>query len=458
MSKRSAGGWRRRGVIGSLALVVASASGYTAVSASAATTAVKVTVSSSTNGHVGGGFAGFSYEKDRVGAGMFDAHDTKLVNLFRRLGPSVLRIGGNLVDMTTWNPKGAGGSAAEIAPSDVQKLAGFLQATGWKAIYGINLKTNTAGNAASEAAFAARTLGGSLIAFEIGNEPNVYKTESTYETSFNSYVSAIRAKVPDAQFDGPGAYGNTSWLNPFATHESSKLAILSMHTYIGNNTNSSISAMLASTQPGGKFPGQFAALQSAQNAGHLAQWRMTECNSYFHGGTDGVSNVEAAALWSLDFMYGAASHGGGGVNFHGGTSSQFPLNYSPIRFSGLTPVGVQAVYYGELLWTLAGTGSLHPATVSGASGVAAWGIGGNAIVNNKSSATLSATVTLTGSPTTAKVYVLTAPSLSSKSITIAGSGVSSNGTFAPTPKTVTVSGGKVVVSVPAGSAVLVVAQ
>src|SRR5436305_343305 len=79
--------------------------------------------------------------------------------------------------------------------------------------------------AASGAAFAARTLGGSLIAFEIGNEPNVYKTESTYETSFNSYVSAIRAKVPDAQFDGPGAYGNTSWLNPFATHESSKLAI-----------------------------------------------------------------------------------------------------------------------------------------------------------------------------------------------------------------------------------------
>ena len=29
---------------------------------------------------------------------------------------------------------------------------------------------------------------------------------------------------------------------------------------------------------------------------------MTETNSYFHGGAAGVSNVQAASLWSLDFM------------------------------------------------------------------------------------------------------------------------------------------------------------
>jgi hypothetical protein len=445
---------------GALTLVLAAASAYAAVTASAATTAVKVTVSSTTNGHViSTGFAGFSYEKDRIGAGMFDANDTKLVNLFRRLGPSVLRVGGNLVDMTKWNPNGAGGKASEIAPADVQKFAAFLSATGWKTIYGINLKTNTASNAASEAAFAAKTLGSNLIAFEIGNEPNVYKSESTYETSFAAYSKAIRAKVPGAVFDGPGTYGHTDWMEPFAAHEKANgLSILAMHTYVGSNTNSSISGLLASTQPGGKFPGQFAAMQKAKQDNGIAHWRMSEANSYFHGGTDGVSNVEAAALWSLDFMYGVAAHSGNGVNFHGGTSTQFPLNYSPIKFSGLVPVGVQAVYYGELLWSLAGTGGLHPASVSGASNVAAWGIGGNAIVNNRSSATLSATITLTGTPTTARVYVLTAPSLSSKSITIAGSSVSSGGSFTPSPKSATVTGGKVVVSVPPGSAVLVVAH
>jgi hypothetical protein len=449
----------RYALAGALVLALGAASGYAAVSASAATTAVKVTVSSTAVGYVETGFAGFSYEKDRIGAGMFDANDTKLVNLFRLLGPSVLRIGGNLVDMTKWNASGKGGSASEIAPADVRKLNAFLDATGWKVIYGINLKTNTSANAASEASFAAQTLGSKLIAFEIGNEPNGYRTESTYESSFDSYVKAIRAKVPNAAFDGPGTYGNTGWMGPFASHEKNNhLVILSMHTYVGKNTSSSISGLLASTQSGGKFPGQFAAMQKAKQDNGIPQWRMTEANSYFHGGTDGVSNVEAAALWSLDFMYGIASHAGDGVNFHGGTSTQFPLHYSPIRFSGLTPAGVQAVYYGELLWSLAGRGKLHPASVSGASNVTAWGISGNAFVNNKGSATLSATITLTGSQSSAKVYVLTASALNSKSITVAGSSVSASGSFNPAPKSVTVNGGKVTVSVPPGSAVLVVAQ
>ena len=47
------------------------------------------------------------------------------------------------------------------------------------------------------------------------------------------------------------------------------------------------------------------------------------------------------------------------------------------------PVGVQGVYYGELLWVLAGTGALHTATVTGANGVLGVGIGNNVIVNNK---------------------------------------------------------------------------
>ena len=274
--------------------------------------------------------------------------------------------------------------------------------------------------------------------------------------NFNSYVKAIRAKVPAAAFDGPGAYGNTSWLTPFATHETNSLAILSMHTYVGDNTNATVSGLLASTKSGGKFPGQFQALASAKAAGGIAAWRMTEANSYFHGGTDGVSNVQAAALWSLDFMYGIASHDGSGVNFHGGTSTQFPLAYSPIVFNGLTPTGVQAVYYGELLWSLAGTGPLHAATVSGsASGVDAWGIGNNVVVNNEGASVLTATVTLTATAAKASGYVLTGPSLTSKTITIAGSGVSGSAAFHPAPQTLTVSGRTVTMSVPAHSAALV---
>lgn len=437
-------------------LTVGALGGSSAFAASNATTSVTISVSSPSAGTVGPGFAGFSYEKDRIGAGMFDPKDTNLVNLFKRLGPSVLRVGGNLVDIVNWNPNGAGGSANAIAPQDVTKFAAFIKATGWKVLYGINLKTNTAANAASEAQFAAQALGGNLLAFEIGNEPNFYKTEAAYQSSYNSYVAAIKARVPGAVFDGPGEGDKVDWDSGFASAEKShSLAILSNHLYIGSNTSGTISGMLASTASG-RLPSTFATNEKAQKANGIPQWRMTETNSYYHGGTAGVSDVEAASLWSLNYMYDVAVAGGAGVNFHGGTSTQFPLNYTPIVYSGLDPTGVQGVYYGELLWVLGGTGSLHTASVSGGSGVTAWGVGNNVFVNNEGSSPISATISLAGTASTAKEYVLTAPSLSSKAVTIAGSSVSVSGAFNPAPTPVPAGMGKVTVSVPADSAALVV--
>jgi hypothetical protein len=157
-------------------------------------------------------------------------------------------------------------------------------------------------------------------------------------------------------------------------------------------------------------------------------------------------------------MSGVAARQGSGINFHGGTSVQFPLHYSPIRYDGLNPVGVQAVYYGELLWKLAGPGAYHSATVSGADEVTAWGIGGNAFVNNKSTTAVTATITLPKKAHNASVYVLTAPKLDSKEITIAGSAVAKDGKFLPKPKNVKVTGTTTTVDVPANSAVLVVTR
>jgi hypothetical protein len=437
-------------------ITVGALGGSSAFAASNAASPVTVSVNSASAGTVSPGFAGFSYEKDRIGAGMFDAKDTNLVNLFKLLGPSVLRVGGNLVDIVNWSSNGAGGSANAIAPPDVTKFAAFVKATGWKVLYGINLKTNTAANAASEAQFAAQALGNDLLAFEIGNEPNFYKTEAAYQSSYASYVAAIKAKVPGAVFDGPGEGDKVDWDSGFASAEkANSLAILANHLYIGSNTSGTISGMLASTASG-RLPSTFATNEKAQKANGIPQWRMTETNSYYHGGTAGVSDVEAASLWSLNYMYDVAVAGGAGVNFHGGTSTQFPLNYTPIVYSGLNPTGVQGVYYGELLWVLGGTGALHSASVSGGSGVTAWGVGNNVFVNNEGSSAISATINLAGTASTAKEYVLTAPSLSAKAVTIAGSAVSVSGAFSPAPTPVPVGSRKVTVSVPAGSAALVV--
>ena len=58
----------------------------------------------------------------------------------------------------------------------------------------------------------------------------------------------------------------------------------------------------------------------------------------------------------------------------------------------------------------------------------------------------------------ASVYVLTAPALDSKEITIAGSKVGKNAKFTPKPKNVKVTGTTTTVDVPANSAVLVVTR
>lgn len=420
---------------------------------------VSVQVDPASRSQVGRDFAGFSYEKDRVGARMFNARNADLVRLFRLLGPSLLRIGGNLVDMTTWNPQGTGGKPTEVAPEDIKELALFAKVTGWKVIYGINLKTNTPDKAAEEAEVAARMLGKDLVAFEVGNEPNVYvKTWPEYEALFTKFADAIRAKVPGAKFDGPGEANKTAWAMDFGrTQKERGAVILSTHQYIARNDKASIPDMLASNKSG-RLPTASAAMQKAWSANGIKEWRVTEANNYYHGGADGVSNVQAAALWSLDYLSGVAANQGSGINFHGGTSVQFPLHYSPIRYDGLNPVGVQAVYYGELLWKLAGPGAYHAASVTGADEVTAWGIGNNAFVNNKNPNAVTATITLPQGARHATVYVLTAPALDSKEITIAGSKVEKNAKFTPRPKNVKVAGTKTTVDVPAHSAVLVVTR
>jgi hypothetical protein len=443
---------RRAAVIAAL-LIVASAS------PAQAAPEVGVRVDPASTSQVGRDFAGFSYEKDRVGARMFNARNTDLVRLFRLLGPSLLRIGGNLVDMTTWNPAGTGGKAEEVTPADIRELAIFAKATGWKVVYGINLKTNTPEQAADEAAEAAKQLGRDLVAFEVGNEPNVYvKTWPEYEALFTKFADAIRARVPGARFDGPGEANKTAWAMDFGrTQKDRGATILSTHQYIARNDKASIPDMLASNRSG-RLPTASAAMRNAREATGIAQWRVTEANNYYHGGAAGVSDVQAAALWSLDYLSGVARQQGSGINFHGGTSVQFPLHYSPIKYDGLNPVGVQGVYYGELLWKLAGPGAYHAASVTGADEVTAWGIGNNAFVNNKSTTSVTAKITLSGKARHASVYLLTAPALDSTAITIAGSKVEKNAKFTPRPKNVKVAGTTTTVDVPAGSAVLVVTR
>ena len=69
---------------------------------------------------------------------------------------------------------GSTGTHAQVTSTNIKDLAGFLQATGWLCLYGVNLATSTPALAAEEVGFAVSALGSNLLGIEIGNEPDEY--------------------------------------------------------------------------------------------------------------------------------------------------------------------------------------------------------------------------------------------------------------------------------------------
>ena len=157
-------------------------------------------------------FIGLSYEKAALDLPLFDANDTALVRLFRRLGPGVLRVGGNSVDRTLWDPEGSGLRKGLVAPADVSRLARFLEAADWRIIYGLNMGTSSPQAMADEASAARAAFGNRLIAFEIGNEPDLYHanglrapdyTYGDFLKEWENDARVISSAAPDASFTGP---------------------------------------------------------------------------------------------------------------------------------------------------------------------------------------------------------------------------------------------------------------
>src|SRR5580704_4186978 len=93
-------------------------------------------------GHVGAGFLGFSFEKTHMTDNFFTGTNAPLIAIFKLLGPGVVRIGANDVDRTTWQANAMPVSGPPfphvVGSVEVDGLAAFLTATGWKAIYGVD--------------------------------------------------------------------------------------------------------------------------------------------------------------------------------------------------------------------------------------------------------------------------------------------------------------------------------
>ncbi len=237
----------------------------------------------------------------------------------------------------------------------------------------------------------------SVVAFEIGNEPDKFGTWAAQQTQYESFATAILA-TQSALLAGPAATSGSavSFSAPFADSEAtkwgSKLTLLTQHSYVaGAGTSGCSLANLQVTTT--KLTDIFTTMQGAATKNKITLgWRMGENNTCSGHGQPGVSDTFISALWAIDYMFEVAKRGGAGINFHNGETGMdgtVPFYYEPIKEQNGVVVQVQPEYYGMLLFTQAGTGAMVSTTVTtSAQDFTAWAIKANGftsvVLNNRS--------------------------------------------------------------------------
>jgi hypothetical protein len=342
---------------------------------------------------IGPDFTGLSYEIAQLGdPDFFTPANTELVGLVRRLGRSgVLRIGGNTSEFSQWTPDAPaamngqmpgempGQMPAEhqpvspdtgkqapkptkITPQTIRNLHGFIETTGWKLIYGLNMGTGTAETAAEEAAYVFNTFGPKIIAFQLCNEPDLFPKNgirkpgysyTDFAKEWQYYFEVIRRRIPNAPFAGPDTAFNNEWLVPFAKQFKQDIVFLSQHYYAEGPPADPSMTIDRLLRPNPRLEAEFAGMKETRQESGLP-FRLAETNSCYSGGKQGVSDTFASALWGAELMYQLAQAGGEGINFHGGGYGW----YTPIAGTRQKGFTARPIYYGMLLFEQAGSGHL----------------------------------------------------------------------------------------------------
>jgi hypothetical protein len=466
-------------------------------------------------------YTGLSYELAQLSdPQFFSAANRELVAHFRLLSPQgVLRIGGNTSEFC-WFEADASTPAPTlripqgklednwmphrlfaIKPEAIDALAGFLQATGWKLIYGLNFGNSTPERAATEAAYVARTVGEPLEFFQIGNEPDLYQKASNgtrppgwgfddYLREWTGYAEAIAARVPTARFGGPDvASSSSNWVTRFGNEVSpelrARLTTLTGHYYAEgppNDPRMTTERLLAGNP---RIASSMTEIEAVAHA-HGLVYRMSEGNSCYRGGKPGMSNTFAAALWAGDYMLQLASLGCVGVNLHGGRSAFLTAGlgdhtpgmevaktpqamksgyYTPIFSEPDAPVKALPIFYGMLVANqFAGCLMMQvDGTIEGANVTAYAARAGSgykvALFNKDESKAVDVSLRMSAKMRTATAWRLQAPTLdSTEGVTLAGAEIRA-GVWSPrVVEPVAVKSGVARIRIPASSAALVIAE
>ena len=372
-----------------------------------------VTVSTTPATTIGAGgvidnsFMGYHYENQILQSTMLRATNTNLINVYKLLGnKGTLRMGGGSVNSTAWGgtcPAANGTIGTVLCSGDVDAFVPFVNAVGWKVIFGVNSSTANLTASAQEASYVASALGSHLTGFEYGNEPTVNAAYlSNWVTFYNGTSSLLH--VGPATVVIPNGVAWAPQVDTFAQAVGSDVTLLTTHYYItsGSAGTNTVYTMLATLDTGSAratsdSAGIVQAVTTAQtDIGGTHLYRMAETNAYAGGGVVSTTNPSlnvsdrfAAALWALEHLFQVASNGGSGVDFtndlassavptygyasiycgHGDPATDATANGgNVVTNNGANCIQIRPEFYGELLWEKIANGLIQTAATTGVSG------------------------------------------------------------------------------------------
>jgi len=367
--------------------------------------------------------------------------------------PLDLRIGGNSSDLVWWSPPSSStppfSHAIILHQAFLDKTRQMLASTPMPVTLGLNLADNLPEKAAEFVLAAKQTLPDN-IRFELGNEPDLFdrvawftddsqnKVQARSHYSLGNYLndvarfySTLRGPLGSSNLEGP-SFGSLRWVKNTRTVIRQRVfSQLTFHRYPLSTClhlpryllRPSIRHLLSEEAVSWTAKSLAPALQVSK--ANSIPLRVDELNSVSCGGTKGVSDTFASALWALDQSFTLAKAGVSGVNFHTVTNtvySPFTLQFKDNHWQGQ----VLPLYYALAFFQRAVGPGAHLVNnrVTEQSNVKVWTTVDQkhtvrVSLINKSAHSGSVRLRLK-STNPATLIRMTAPSLSAKTVTLAG--------------------------------------
>ncbi len=378
--------------------------------------------------------------------------------------PMLVRLGGRSADEVTWDTPTTGDPSwvRELDPSWMHQLAALARRDHLRVELDLNLAAHAPTMAAAFARAALKALPrGNLAGLAIGNEPDLYRTESwlekeriastlastprhwtdhygpkSYLKQYRQYARAVLRAIPGIPLIAPElTYPSVQWPSELIGLGRLAPSAISFHRYATATCKKvdshppTPSAFLSNRYSRGlaNTLGRDVAFAHA----HARELRVTEMNSVTCGGRKHLAESFATALWAPDALFEMMRAGVDGVNWH----IRPNLPNAPFHFgaTGLEPLPEM---YGLAVFArmLGAQPRLEQLALQGPAGVRlkAWAVrssdGLKILLINKGSTDLVTHLAVGPGRQEAEISRLQAPTLASESgVTFGGQSIGPNG-------------------------------